>query len=250
MAYNRVSARRGQAVDLGATFFLGGQATDPHAIYRIEIFRGKVSDSNIVDAIDIPSGSGYPAPLTSPSAGKYNLAWAVPNDVVVPDVYFDVWYYFGTDPGTGALSDYEAQLLKQCNRFWVYPDNWYVDGGLDTIRFAFEPLDIKFRKPEKRPLEVGITPLPLYDYNYNLVAPLIPYLSPTITITTENYEPLVENAPCQIKLRQGSFRDNPWVISYLFDTTTVFIGTYRYRITLTLPDGTTRTSGDLYITVS
>ena len=279
--YNRISARRGQKVDLDTTFYQGGRRADPYAIYRVEIFRGKVATENIVDAIDIPSDSGtgtdstnYPYPLVRPpnapaantncptppnctletevadsSTGKFRLVWDVPSDAIVPDVYFDVWYFYSTNPGS-PLSNYESSLLKQCNRFWVYPDDWYADGGLQTIRFGFEPLDIKFRKPESRPLEVGIMPLPLYDYDYNLVAPIIPYLSPTISIWTDNAEPVITNATCQIKLRQGAFRTNPWVISYNLDTCGFFIGTYKYRVKVMLPDGSTRVSGDFYFTVS
>lgn len=278
-SYNRISARRGQDVNLDTTFYLGGQRVDPWAIYRVEIFRGSVANENIVDAVDIsgPNSSSYPSPLvrppdpdpailtcpsppdcdslaaddgSDPSAGRFRLVWTVPDDLVVPDVYFDVWYYYATDPGVADLSTATEQLLNSCNRFWVYPDNWYVDGGLDTIRLGFEPLDIKFKKPEKRPLEVGIMPLPLYDYNYNLVAPIIPFLQPRISVWTENNEQIVSNAICQMKLRQGSFRSNPWVISYMLDTCNYFIGTYRYRVTTILPDGTTRVSGDFYFTVS
>jgi len=277
--YNRISARRGQDVALDATFYMGGQLADPYAIYRVEIFRGSVSAQNIVDAIDIadPAASSYPSPLvrqpdpatpaencpTPPdcdsgdiegsdaSTGRFRLVWSVPSDAVVPDVYFDQWYFFSTQPsGTDDLSSHEDELLTQCNQFWVYPDNWYVDGGLDTIRLGFEPLDIKFRKPERRPLEVGIMPLPLYDYNYNLVAPIIPYLTPTISIWTDAGEVVVSNEAATIKRRQGSFRSNPWVISYVLDTCRFFIGTYRYRVKVLLPDGSTRISGDFYMTVS
>jgi hypothetical protein len=63
MAYTRVSARRGEQVALEARFVQGGVPTAPHAIYRVEIYRGKVAAENIVDAIDIPSpdSSEYPA---------------------------------------------------------------------------------------------------------------------------------------------------------------------------------------------
>lgn len=276
MAYNRISARRGQDVSLDASFYLGGIPTDPYAIYRVEIFRGSVAAENIVAAIDVvsPESTDYPAPLelqpdlpAAPDAcpsppdcdsgtgtispdGRYRLTWSVPSDVIVPDIYFDVWYFFGSNPGANDLSSYANLLEQKCNRFWIYPDNWYVDGGLDTIRLAFEPLDIKFRKPERRPLEIGITPMPLYDYNYNLVAPIIPYSTSSISIWTGNRELVVQNEPCTIKLRQGSYRTNPFVISYNLDTCRLFIGTYRYRVTLTLPDGSTRVSGDFYLTVS
>jgi len=249
--YNRISARRGEVVALNSDFYNGGVAANPFAVYRVEIYRGSVADANIVDAIDIvdPSESGYPSPLVTSGAGKFTLNWTVPIDAVVPDIYFDQWYWYGS-PVAEPLSGHTSELLKQCNRFWVYPAGWYADGGLDTIRFAFEPLDIKFHKPELRPLEVGIMPLPLYDYNYNLVAPLIPYLTYTVSIWTENCESIVEDAPCFLKLRQGAYRSNPYVISYLLDTSTFLKGTYKYRVTATLPDGTTRVSGDFILTIS
>jgi len=276
--YGRVSARRGQPVALDVAFFSGGIPTDPYAIDRIEIYRESVETSNLVETIEVvpPDSSDYPYPLERPPVqevqtpqmmppdysgdtgtgtsidGRYRLVWDVPADAVVPAVYFDVWYFWGTDPvvGTGDLDDYTDQLLSQCNRFWVYPDNWYADGGLQTIRFGFEPLDIKFRKPERRPLEVGIMPLPLYDYDYNFVAPIIPYINATISMWTAAGEQILTNAPCDLKLRQGSYRTNPWVVSYMLDTSALFKGTYKYRIVLELPDGTTRVSGDYYFTVS
>lgn len=269
-AYDRISARKGQNVVLNASFYRGGIPTDPYAIYRVEIFRGSVSAQNIVDAVDIASvdSTSYPSPLErwagdvglsscpdSPNCsshltqtsttGRFKLIWQVPSDAVVPDVYFDVWYYYASDPDTSGTT-----LLEQCNRFWVYPDNWYVDGGLQTIRLGFEPIDIKFRKPERRPIEVGLMPLPLYDYDYNLVAPILPYISPTITIWTAAGEEIVSNATCTMKLRQGSYRSNPYVISYMLDTCTYFKGTYKYRVKASLPDGSTRVSGDFFFTVS
>jgi len=277
--FNRISARRGQKVALDATFYLGGKRTDPWAIYRVEIFKGKVADDNIIDAVDIssPDSTEYPSPLIRPPAvqsakvncppikddadgdtnaeyesddGKFRLVWDVPNDISVPDIYFDVWYFFSTDPGATDLSQATNKLIEKCNRFWIYPDSWYVDGGLQTVRFGFEPLDIKFRKPENRPLEVGIMPLPLYDYNYNLVAPLIPFVEPRISIWTEHDELVVDSAKCSLKIRQGSFRSNPWVVSHNIDTCKFFKGTYKYRIIINMPDGTSRVSGEFFFTVS
>lgn len=285
MAFNRISARRGRDVNLDLTFFNGGIPADPFAIYAVEIYRGKIDSCNLIETIliDDVDGSSYPNPLVrqpelaeselgqcggvgfvgcdsdsgtgtdSNDDGKFRLVWDVPSNVVVPDVYFDVWHYWPTDPRsgtTGDLSDYIDSLLSNTSRFWVYPDDWYSDGGLQTIRFSFEPLDQKFRKPEKRPLEVGLMPLPLYDYDYNLVQPLIPYLSPKITIWSSNDELILDNASMIIKLRQGSFRSNPWVASYMMDTCRLLKGTYKYRITLNIPDGSTRVSDDLIFTIS
>ncbi len=283
--FNRVSARRCNKVRLDATFIQGGVPADPFAIYRVEIFRGKVAECNIIDAIDMvgPDESSYPSPLerqdpetdpisnacvpvgcstagcsddgdtsTDSTAGRFSLIYDVPCDAVVPDVYFDVWYFWATDPreGTEPLTDHLDKLISQCNRFWVYPDQWYIDGGLETIRFGFEPIDQKFHKPEKRPLEIGIMPLPLYDYNYNLVMPLIPFLEPTITIWSDGNEIVHESIPAKMKLRQGAFRSNPWVVSLMLDTCKFLKGTYRYRVTVGLPDGSTRTSGDFFLTIA
>jgi hypothetical protein len=233
--------------------------SDPFAIYRVDIYRGSVAASNIVDSVVLPAPDAdeYPSPVskytsgTAELPGQYAFLWDVPKDAVAPDVYFDVWRFFGSDPrtGTDSLADHEGDLISTCNRFWVYPDEWYVDDNLQTVRFAFEPIDVKFNKPEVRPLEVGIMPLPLYDYNYNLVMPMIPYLSPTIHIETENGEEIVGSALCQMKERQGAYRSNPWVISYVIDTAEFLIGTYKYRIVATLPDGTTRASRDMYFSI-
>jgi hypothetical protein len=187
---------------------------------------------------------------------------------VVPDVYYDVWSFLPTNPcdleefaGTstvcedGHYPDLDADalaglMLKLCSRFWVYPDGWNLQDNLSSIRLGFEPLDQRFSHPEIRPLEVGIMPLPLYQYDYNLVAPILPYLTGTITIETLHREVLVQNAPLEIGLRQGLYRSNPYVLRYLLDTSSFLIGTYRYRVTVMLPDGTKRTSRDFIFTIS
>lgn len=260
MAFDRISARRGHQVNLDTRFFQGGILSDPFALYRIEIFQGSVSPENIIDAVDIvaPEESSYPSPIeqiitTDIANGVFRYAYDIPSDATAPQVYLDVWYFYGSDPRTISLpnlSSHEDKLISVTNKFWVYPDKWYADGGLNTIRLAFEPLDIKFRKPEVRPLQLGIMPLPLYDYNFNYVACLLPYLEPTITISTENCEIIVKDAKCEIKLRMGSYRSNPFVVSYLLNTSSLLSGTYKYRITIPLPDGTTRVSDDFYLTIS
>jgi hypothetical protein len=178
----------------------------------------------------------------------------------VPDVYFDLWYYFPDDPcgqlGTAGTEcdiddpQYDDFLLKCCHRFWVYPDEWFCNDGLQSINFGFEPLTQRFHSPEKRPLEVGIMPLPLYDYNFNLVNPMIPFLRPTINIETQNHELLVDDEAARIGVRQGSYRSNPWTIQYDLDTTKFLKGTYRYWLTLALPDGSTRVSKKFIITIA
>lgn len=276
----RISARRGQVVDLNVNFYQGGELADPFAIYKVEIYKAQILPHNLVATIPIsaPTDGLYPAPLiqdeeenptgacgTEPTAsgvykpGQYHLPYAVPVDAVAPEVYFDLWYYYptnpvqdGTSPTAGELDDEAAlsQLLKCCHRFWVYPENWFCNDGLQTVRFGYEPLDQKFYSLEKRPLEIALVPLPLYDFNYNLVVPLIPFLQPAITIETQNYEMLVDRAECRIGIRQGSYRTHPWVIQYDLDTSKFLKGTYRYFLTITLPDGSTRVSPKYIITIA
>lgn len=272
-AYPRISARRGQVVDLNIDFYHAGVLTDPYAIRKVEIYKTQVLPHNLLTTISIADlNSNYPSPIlreyedaplgeccTEPTAdlvaipGKYHLPFAIPADFPVPDVYYDVWYYhatnpcgeYGTEEATGCDIDdtsYSALLLRCCKNFWVYPDEWACSNNLQTIRFGFEPLDQKFYQPEHRPLEIGLMPLPLYDYNYNLVTPMIPFLQPTISIETQYNELLVDQDPCRIGLRQGSYRSNPWVIQYDIDTTKFLKGTYRYFINLKLPTGGSRAS--------
>lgn len=286
--YTRIAGHRGNPVRLDVTFNRGGVPTGPYAITKVEIYHTQVLPHNKVAEFvtdspcaphttypspiyqltqDIPAGNcGTDAITGDPVPGMYTLLWDVPDDAVAPGVYFDVWYYLATNPCL--LDDYigstvcdgdcpdltsgefDSLLLKSCNRFWVYPDSWDATDGLQTVRFGFEPLDQKFHKPEARPLEVGIVPLPLYDYNYNLVTPLMPMLQASITIQTGHRELLVDAAPMEIGIRQGSYRSNPYVLRYPLDTSAFLIGTYYYRILVTLPDGTTRSSKEFVFTVS
>lgn len=273
-AFPRISARRGQVADLNVDFYQNGELSDPYAIRYVEIYKTSVAPHNLLATIPVvgPDDALYPSPVIQETtsddtaelaAGKYHLPYAIPDDFPVPDVYFDVWYYYaenpcdptaGTDPTASTECDIddvqnESKLLSCCHRFWVYPDEWFCNDGLQTVRFGFEPLDQKFHKPEFRPLEIGLMPLPLYDYNFNLVNPLIPFLEPTISIETQNCELLTDKAPCRIGIRQGSYRSNPWVIQYDLDTSGFLKGTYRYWICLTLPDGTTRISRKFIISI-
>lgn len=275
-AYPRISARVGQLVDLNVDFLHAGVLADPYAIRYVEIYKTQVLPHNKVAVIPIldPDDVNYPAPVfqeytmteegacgTEPTGpismvpGKYHLPFTVPSDFASPDVYFDVWYYYPTNPCesiTGCdldSSENAAKLLKCCHRFWVYPDEWLCSDKLQTIRFGFEPLDQKFFTPEFRPLEVGLMPLPLYDYNFNLVNPMIPFLQPTINVRTQHNGLLISDEPCRIGIRQGSYRSNPWVIQYDLDTTRFLKGTYSYNIKLTLPDGTSRVSRQFIFTI-
>lgn len=270
--FPRISARRGQVVDLNVDFYRNGVLADPYAIRYIELYKTAIAPHNLVATIPVVGVNevDYPSPLYQEQehdgpgviTGKYHLLYAIPQDFLAPDVYFDLWHYFADDP-CGQLgteqnitecdidsSNYSDLLLKSCNRFWVYPDEWFSSDGLQTVRFGFEPLDQRFYTPELRPLEIGLMPLPLYDYNFNLVNPLIPFLTPTISIETQHCELLVDNAPARMGIRQGSYRSNPWVIQYDLDTTAFLKGTYRYWIKLSLPDGTTRVSRKFILTIS
>ena len=283
MALPRISGIRGEEVELDVTFLQGGIPTDPFAIRRIEIFRGSVSPENIVGAVDFvdPDDPSYPSPAvrlsepaeaitsdcpspcdpaegadpTSGSFGRFAYNWLIPEASVATDVYFDVWFFHVNDPRDGSnptddLSAFDDQLQSQCCRFWVYPSNMSVDCNLQTLRFGFEALDIKFKKPECRPLEVGIMPLPLYDNNFNLNQTILPTLIPRFTIKTQHGEVVVDDQPGTMKLRQGSYRSNPFVASIKLNTCNLFVGTYEYRVTIELPDGSTRTSDDMIFTVS
>jgi hypothetical protein len=273
MAYSRIAARLGQVVDLNVDFVHNGQLADPYAIYKVEIYKTQILPHNLVAVVPVldPLDANYPAPVERVVAqadagacgteaaeteltGRYKLPYLVPNDFTAPDVYFDLWYFYPEDPcplagvgTTGTECDLDDEALtpflqKCCHRFWLYPDNWYCNDKLSSVRFGFEPLDQRFNLPEVRPLEIGIMPLPLYDFDYNLVMPMIPFLQPSITIETQHHEVLVNDAPCRIGIRQGQYRSNPYVIQYDVDTSTFLKGTYQYHVKLALPDGSTRVS--------
>ena len=254
----RISSYTGGTVDLNVTFYRNGVPADPYAIRRIDIYEGSEKPENLVAQIPIVDLDDplYPSPLVRTSDGSggflpgvFTLPLEIPTTFNAPSVYLDVWRFVGTDPGTGGDLDDETLWLSQCNKFWVFQDGFYLDDGLVVPRFAFEAIDKTFRKPELRSLEVGLMPLPLYDFDYNRIAPIIPQLRALITITTENCEILVDSALCRIGVRQGSYRTNPFVVQYQLDTSAFLVGTYVYRITLMLPNGETRVSDDLRMTI-
>lgn len=255
--YPRIAARTGNQVALNASFYAGGQLADPYAIRQIDIYRTTVAAHNLIATIPMvdPGDSAYPSPLTSAVVGVYQYDYDVPTDAVVPDVYLDVWRYFATNPAPGSAdpdlsnSDYDSLLLSCCHRFWAYAADWICDDQLQTIKLGFEPLDIHFHQPEVRRLEVGMMPLPLYDYNFNLVTTILPMLSAVIRVETRNCELLVDDEAMTIGLRQGSYRSNPFVLRWDLDTNRFLIGTYRYRVIVTLPDGSTRASPYFNFTV-
>ena len=259
MADPRVSAHTGGTVALEVIFYRNGVPTDPYAIRRVDIYEGSEKPENLVAQIPIAYPTDYPSPLIRSVNGSgdelpgvFTLEFDIPGDFTAPSAYVDVWRFIGPDPGLdGSDTDLENESfwLAQCNKFWVFKDSFYVDDGLVVPRFGFEALDKVFRKPEIRTLEVGIMPLPLYDYDYNRIAPIIPQLQPTITIETENCEILVDAAPCRMGVRQGTYRTNPFTVQYRLDSSTFLVGTYVYRITLGLPNGESRVSENLRFTI-
>ena len=93
-------------------------------------------------------------------------------------------------------------------------------------------------------------PLPLYDYDYNRITPMLPYLQATISIFSRNCEMIVNNAPMNIGLRQGSYRSNPFVLQYPLDTSKFLIGTYDYQVTVQMPCGSKIVSPKYTLTIS
>jgi hypothetical protein len=283
--FPRISGRTGQLIDLNITFYQNGVPTDPWAITKVSIYKQSVQPENLVAEIPIIPNceEGYPSPLNrepvtptpgtgpcgteaDPSTlykpGIFHLLWEVPTDVSVPNIFFDVWSFIPVDPGipitagTGCSAEQLAILADEtiwqncCNEFWLYPDSTYCDTGLENIRLGFEALDIKFYQPEKRKLEIGIMPLPLYDFDYNKVAPLIPMLKGYISIFSDNNELLISRAAMTIGIRQGTYRSNPFTLQYLINTCEFLKGSYKYRVEVDLPNGETRVSSDMNFQVS
>jgi hypothetical protein len=245
----RLSASTGQPVGLNVTFRRNGVPEDPYALRRIDIYKQSVKDENLVAQIlfGLPGSAGYPAPaLVDPTMpGVFVVEFQVP-DTFGEGIYFDVWRFIGSEPENLSGFDFDDENLwfSQCNKFWVFQDCWFLDDGLMTPRFAFEPLDKRFRKGEIRNLEVGIMPLPLYDWDRARFGAVIPQICPFITIETEEGEILegLEKAPCKMGLRQGTYRTNPYVVQCPLDTSAFLKGQYRYRVTLELPNGESRIS--------
>lgn len=239
-ALNRISARIGQTVMLNASFYRNGILTDPYAIRLIRIYRQSTEDVNLVAEIPAPNpgASDYPDPILHDDSrpGYYQLPFLVPDDFISPAIYFDVWHFVSDDPGTADIDD-ESIWNSKCNRFWVYPDGWYVDDELYSPQLGFEPLNANFRAGEVRPMEIGMMPLPIYDYDYNLITTLIPMLDAKISIQTRNNEVIVDDESMTIGLRQGSYRTNPFVFRYTLDTSLFLIGTYDYHIKVHMPNG-------------
>jgi len=256
MSYNRISGRVGNVVNLNVQFYRHGVPTDPWAIRMVRIYRRSVEEANLVAEIPFPypDTSEYPAPsLYDPAKpGYYVLPFQIPDDFTAPDIYYDVWHFICDEfADTDFDLDDESYWQAQCNKFWVYPDGCcYTDDGLMVPRLGFEPLDVQFRAGETRYLEVGLMPIPLYDYDYNLITPMLPCIDATITISTGHCETIVDEEPMEIGLRQGSYRTNPFVVKYLVDTSKFLIGTYEYQVKLNMPNGQTIVSPKYTFTIS
>lgn len=259
--FPRISARKGAIVRLDMDFYANGILTDPYAFRQIDIYQNSKSTDNLLVSVEIPDPdeSDYPSPIeqvVDPDTeevipGRYYYDFLVPDDVEVPDSFIDVWSFVG-DELAGSDFDLTDESLwdESCGKFFIIASNvWTGDDNLLTVRFGFEPLDLNFTKPEIRQLEVGIMPLPLYDYDWNKIVPLIPHLQATISIETLNGEIVLDAGAMELALRQGSHRTNPFVARRLIDTGTFQIGTYKYYVSLALPNGETRVSQKLHLSI-
>lgn len=281
----RISVNCGTPTELDVTFYQNGVPTDPFAIRRVEIYQTSVKSENLIEIIPFTEFCDplYPSPASqvpdttigtcgteitgAVEPGKFTLSYTLPCDIPLPNIFYDVWCYFPTDPRPNPslcgsectsepditacdLDQYEDQIVCCCHRFWGYPQNAFCSDSIATnIEIGFEPLSQRFRSPERRYLEVGMMPLPLYDYEFNAVSAILPKIVASITIKTSREELLVDRAPMTIGLRQGSYRSNPYVLKYLVNTTDFIKGTYKYRVEAQIPDGTSRVSGDFILVV-
>jgi len=284
----RISGRTGQLIDLNVNFFNNGQLSDPFSIDRVEIYRCSVAKQNLVATIPFACKDEeiYPAPAyrekvygeiglcgTQPPVngevrpGIYHLPFKIPKNIPAPEVYIDVWYFHPINPcdcpenfdsPRDALDcnpcdpKWDHLLTRCCHRFWVYPDEWMCNDGLQEVNFGFEPLNVRFNRPETKCLEVGLMPLPLYSYNKNLVDPMIPFLKPSISIGTSSggaCDMLVKDDEMDFGFRQGPHRTNPWVIKYRLETEKFMRGSYWYQTKLNMPDGTSRVSRRFYFEI-
>jgi hypothetical protein len=212
-----------------------------------------------------PCGTDLTASDIKYCEGLYLLDLCLSPEIFDTGVYFDVWCFIGdeedlydtnndctispTEAAADVDCDNEDLWTCTCNRFYVREGGWHTSDDLESIRIGFEPLDTLYHQPEKRWLEVGMMPLPLYDFNYKKMAAIVPSLQATITIETQNNEVVVDEEKMCIGVRSGSYRTNPYVLKYLLDTTRFLKGTYRYQVTIHLPDGTTQVSSFFNLTI-
>lgn len=259
MADRRISGRIGEEIDLNVTFFKNGAPELPYAIRRVDIFKDSIRDENLVAQILIPEpdDSNYPSPIIfgdansdgTVTSGELILRFDVPEDFT-PGVYFDVWNFITTDPGTDADLDDETIWKQCCNKFWLYENGFSCWDGLEILEFAFEQLKMVFAQPSSQWFEVGMMPLPLYDFDPDLIMPALAQIQATISVETVSCELLVQDEPMTIGLRTGSYRANPFVLRWRLDTTRFIKGTYRAQVKATLPDGTVHASPKMPLTIS
>ena len=233
--YPRVAGRVGNIVKLNMKFMRNGVANDPFALRQVDIYRNSPSPANLAATLLFPDPSDvlYPSPASNPNPGEFIVPFLIPDSFVTNDIYFDVWRFVGIDNGATDLNN-ESNWISQGGIFWVFDDVWLSDDELRSKHIGFEPLDKKFRRGEVRKLEIAIHPLPIYDYEYNQLAPVIPQLNPTISIYTAHDELIISDAPCQMGVRQGAHRNSPFVVQCLIDTKTLLIGLYKYKIKVNL----------------
>lgn len=251
MIDSRIAGRLGRPLNLDVSFLHNGILADPFAIRRIDIYRGSTRPENLVTQIPFsdPDDTNYPFPAIKMDVGEFSLKYEVPDDLVPNDVYFDVWHFIPEDIGLTDLDD-ESYWVTKNGRFYLFDDVWLADSDLQTIKFAFEPLDRVLTRGEIRPIELAIHPLPLYDHNWNLIIPLIPHLNPTITVHTTKGE-LIEglsDVSCKLGVRQNANRNSPFVVQCLIDTRTLLRGTYSYFIKMNIRNRVI-TSNEFYFMV-
>jgi len=231
LPYPRVAGRIGEVISLNMSFYRNGSLESPYAIRKVDIYRDSPRPGNLVASIPFldPTDTSYPFPAVEMGIGQFSVLFDAPDNLVPCDIYFDFWSFLGKDPGSAGVDD-ESQWITQSGMFWLYDDAWIVDDELQTKRLGFEPLDKKLRRGEIRTIEVAIHPLPMYEYDFNKLAPIIPQLKPTIDIRTAKDELIIRDAPCYIGTRQGHSRNSPFVVKCPIDTRSFLRGIYRYTI--------------------
>lgn len=270
-------------MSLQAQFLDNGIPADPWQLCSIKIYRECVCEENLITETIFPEATDYDRGLSnSPiynslirrcrqgestgscgtdfsdqyTPGCFVFDLELCKELFSAGVYHDVWCFIGneselngclTDPTSWTQSDCQCQ----CNTFYVQESEWFVDDGLKNIRLGFEPLDSRFQQPEIRTMEIGMMPLPLYDYDRQKLSSVIPCMSATITVYTQygTCETIIDAEAMSIGLRQGSYRSNPYVLQYKLDTMRFIKGTYRYRVTVGLPNGETRVSPPFNLTI-
>ena len=266
---SRISARVGEVVGLNTTFYNNGVPTNPHRLHSVEIYKCSYNSHNLVAVIPISDNTLYPAPaeevftesadpcnptssLITRNVGSYVLPWLVPSDFQSPSVYLDVWKYWGSDPCDDEDEcDYDdsavlSKLLSCCSKFWVYPSSWFCDDGTCDVNFAFIQHVRFVNKPDVRNITTHISQLPLYSCNSRLFD-LFPFCTATYSIGTQNCELLVDSQPAEIVAVPNS--GFPFGVRFRLDSSTMLRGSYWYTVTVSLPDGTSRTSEKFFLAI-